>query len=251
MPIISDLIDTLSENPDTVRLAKIIKLLTIGNGEHFNGKTNVDVNNKFVVIGLQHNSEEMLPLAIFAAFDFCLSKILEDRRQRKFLMIDESWKIIMEPSGYGCRQIVSNSRLLRAAECAMFVATQNMSSIVSFDDGKNAREILNNCPTKILMNLTENEAFAVQDLLDLTPAEVDQIRRFSQGQALLLAGETRLTMSVVLSETEKLLIYTDRGTLDRAIRLKEMEVEKKREAENAEGEGTLDTLIDWDYDDRM
>ncbi|MBQ5444521.1 MAG: hypothetical protein IIU29_04985, partial [Erysipelotrichaceae bacterium] len=97
MPIISDLVNELEAKPDTVRLAKTIKLLTKGNGEHFDGQTNVDINNNFVVVGLQHNSEDMLGLSIFMAMDFITSKCMENRIRNKYFIIDEAWKLLMNP----------------------------------------------------------------------------------------------------------------------------------------------------------
>lgn len=227
MPIISDLVKTLERKGSSPRLAKTIRLLTRGNGAMFNGQTNIAVNNRFCVFGLEHVSEDMLPLATFLALDFIESKITEDRTSNKYLLIDECWKIIMEKSGYGCKKLLSMSRLLRAYGCAMVLATQNLSSVLSFDGGRSAKEVINNCPTKILLKLSENEAFSVQEVLDLTDEERENIRKFNTGDALLIAGETHMNIHVTPSEKEKLYIFTDKESIERFEK-------EKREREEAE-----------------
>ena len=243
MPIISDLIEELNRRPDTTRIAKTLGLLTKGNGEHFNGQTNVDINNSFVVIGLQHNSEDMLGLSIFMAMDFCQSKIMEDRTRNKFFIIDESWKLLMNP--IAASRLMASSKLLRAYSAALVLGTQSLSDVLAYEGGKYGLAVLNSCATKILMTMKEKDAQIVQDMIDLSESEVSNVTKFKAGQGLLLAGEVRMYLRMMPSETEKLLTFTDKETLERYIGLKKQKEDEKRRMEIYKNAEELDNLFDY------
>ncbi len=242
MPVISDLVKELELKEDTIRLAKTIKLLTKGNGEHFNGHTNVDINNDFVVIGLQHNSEDMLGLSIFMAMDFCQSKIMEDRTKNKFFIIDEAWKMLLNP--VAANRLMASSKLLRAYSAAQVVATQNLSDVLAFEGGKYGLAVLNNCATKIFMTMKEKDAEIVQDMIDLTNEETEAVTKFKAGQGLLLAGETRMYLTMTPSDTEKLLTFTDNETLEKYLGIKKQKEEEQRLHELYANSEDLDYLFD-------
>ena len=244
MPIISDLIVELEAKPDTVRLAKTIKLLTKGNGAHFNGQTNVDINNEFVVIGLQHNSQDMLGLSIFMAMDFYQSKIMEDRTKNKFFVIDECWKLMQ--NSVSASRVMKLIRTLRAYSTSVILGSQSIEELLTFDDGKYGAAVLNNCATKILMSMKEQSASMVQEIVDLSDKETGRLSRQHPGEALLLAGETRLFMRIMPSETEKLLTFTDRETLMRYAQYKRAQEEKERSKKMSETARDLDDLFDED-----
>ena len=244
MPVISDLIEELSHRPDTTRIAKTLGLLTKGNGEHFNGQTNVDINNSFVVIGLQHNSEDMLGLSIFMAMDFCQSKIMEDRTRNKFFIIDESWKMLLNP--ISANRMMAMSKLLRAYSCSMIIATQQLTDVLAFEDGKYGTAVLNNCATKILMAMKKNDAENVQDIVDLTNQETDSVQKFKAGQGLLLAGETRMYLMMTPSETEKLLTFTDKDTLERYVSIRKKQQEEDKLKELYKDAVDLDDMFEYD-----
>ena len=243
MPVISDLIEELSHRPDTTRIAKTLGLLTKGNGEHFNGQTNVDINNSFVVIGLQHNSEDMLGLSIFMAMDFCQSKIMEDRTRNKFFIIDESWKLLMNP--IAANRLMASSKLLRAYSAALVIGSQSLSDVLAYEDGKYGLTVLNSCATKIFMTLKEKDAQVVQDMIDLSDSEVSNVTKFKAGQGLLLAGDTRVYLTMTPSETEKLLTFTDKETLEKYVAIKKKKEEEERLMELYENAEELDVLFDY------
>lgn len=211
MPILEDLVSELLKKPETLRLGRITKLLTTGAGSYFNGKTNVNVDNEFFVIGLEHNTKDMLSLAIYMAMDYCWSKIKEDRTQNKLLFIDEWWKLAFHP--IAADKSLEISKIARAYSCSMILATQQMSDILAVENGKYGNAVLNNCATKILMSMKEKDVYSVKEMVGLTGAECSRILKFKAGQGLLLAGDNRMTLQFHPSETEKLLTFTDRETL--------------------------------------
>ena len=242
MPVISDLVKQLETKQDTIRLAKSIKLLTKGNGEHFNGQTNVNISNEFVVIGLQHNSEDMLSLSIFMAMDFCQSKIMEDRTKNKFFIIDECWKLMQ--NSFAAAGVMKSIRTLRAYSTSVVLGSQSIEELLTFDEGKYGATVLNNCATKILMSMKEQSAMMVQDIIDLSDEETESITKLKAGQGLLLAGETRSFISMTPSEAEKMLTFTDSETLEKYLEIKRRNQEEQRLKELYEEDSDLDYLFE-------
>lgn len=243
MPVISDLVSELESKPDTVRLAKTIKLLTKGNGEHFDGQTNVDINNDFVVFGLQHNSEDMLGLSIFMTMDFITSKCMEDRTKNKFFIIDEAWKMLMNP--IAANRLMASSRLLRAFSCAQIIATQNLTDVIAFENGKYGLAVLNNCATKLFLQMKAKDASIVKEMIDLSDEEESNVTKFKQaGQGLLLAGNTRKYIQMTPSDTEKLLTFTDRETLNLYEGMRKEQEYREQLEQLMEGAEDLSDLFD-------
>lgn len=210
MPILSDLIREL-EQIGALRIARIAKALTVGAGQHFNGRTNIDVENDFFVIGLENNTEDFLGLSIYAAMEYCWTKIKEDRTRNKLLIIDEWWKMAFDP--IAANKSLEISKLARAYGCSMVIATQQMSDILAVENGKYGNAVLNNCAAKILMGMKKKDIDSVRDMVGLTDAECRRIERFKAGQGLFIAGENRMPLQFNPSETEKLLTFTDHDTL--------------------------------------
>ena len=203
----------------------------MGSGSHFNGETNVDIDNNFFVIGLEHNTKDLLGLSIYMAMDYVWTKVKEDRTQNKFLIIDEWWKMAFNQ--IAADKSLEISKIARAYGCSMVIATQQMSDILAIENGKYGNAVLNNCATKILMSMKEKDIMSVSEMVGLTKEERKAISRFKAGEGLLIAGDSRMTLRFTPSETEKLLTFTDKATLDKVARLeqqkkKDMEIEEEK-----------------------
>ena len=229
MPVLSDLANVLAENKETVALSRIVKFLTQGAGAHFDGQTNIDINNEFIIIGLENNSKTMLDLSMYSAMEFIWEKVKQDRTQNKMFIIDEWWK--MARNRIAMEKSIAYSKLARALGCSMIFATQQMDDIFGEGSNEGGKAVLNNCDTKIVLGMTEDDVKAVKDLIDLTSDEMRSIKQFSPGQALFLAGTNRMSIQFTPSETEKLLMFTDQETINRYDQIKR---EKERQARSEE-----------------
>lgn len=211
MPIISDLVNVLKENPRSERLATIIGTLTTGSAGSFNGQTNVDLNNDFTVIGLEHLKGKMLPLGIYMAMDFCWSKIKEDRTKKKMLFIDEWWKLAFNP--IAAEYSLEIAKTIRAYGGGMVIATQQMEDVMAVNDGQYGKAVLNNCKTKILLHMEKQDAYDVQNLIGINDSEVKKIIAAQRGEALFVSNENNVRIKFVASDMEHQLITTDRSEL--------------------------------------
>lgn len=228
MPILGDLYEVLLEKPETKRMANILNRMVHGSASSFNQQTNVDLNNKYVVIDISELSGDLLTVGMFVGLDFMWDKAKEDRTQRKQIFIDEVWQIIGASSNPLAADYVFQAvKIIRGYGGGVLVATQDINDFFSLENGKYGKGILNNCRIKIILNLEDEEAQRVQDVLKLTDTEIGNITRFERGSALISTNSNNVTVAIKCSELEKELITTDREELRHIVerRLREQEGE--------------------------
>ena len=69
-------------------------------------------------------------------------------------------------------------KIIRGYAGAAICATQDLNDFFALDDGKYGKGIINNSKTKIVLNLEDEEAQRVQDILHLSEAETMAITHF-------------------------------------------------------------------------
>lgn len=218
MPILGDLYDVLLEKTETKRIANILNRMVHGSAASFNQQTNVNLDNKYVVIDISELSGDLLTVGMFVGFDYMWDKAKEDRTQRKQIFVDEVWQIIGASSNpLAADYIFEAVKIIRGYGGGVLVATQDINDFFSLENGKYGRGILNNCKIKIVLNLEDEEAQRVQDVLKLTDTEIGNITRFERGSALISTNSNNVTVAVRCSEKEKELITTDREELSQIV----------------------------------
>ena len=141
------------------------------------------------------------------------------------------------------------ARLSRGLGCSTVISTQQMNDVMAYEDGKYGKAVINNCATKIIMGLEDEELKSVRKIIDLSSAEVSQIKSFPAGSALMIAGTTRMAMRFTPTDTEKMLVFNDDKTLAEYRRRREAEVLKRKKAEAARNAKSVDEIFVSPFDD--
>ncbi len=230
MPILGDLHKLLEANPLTQRLAIIVSRFVTGSAQSFNQQTNVNLDNKYVVIDISELKGKLLPVGMFIGLDYIWDQVKSDRTKRKAIYIDEIWQLIGASSnrqaGEFCQEIF---KIARGYGAAAIAASQDLSDFFSLEDGKYGRAIINNSKTKIILNLESDEAEYVRETLKLTRTEIRSITQFERGEALISSNNNKVPVLVRASKVEQQLITTDRAEL--AAILKERQQTQKTQTE--------------------
>ena len=193
MPILGDLHKHLLENPMTTRIAAIVSRFVTGSAQSFNRQTNVDLTNKYIVLDLSELKGKLLPVGMMIALDYVWDNIKADRTKKKAIMIDEIWQLIGASSNKLAAEFcLEIFKVIRGYGGAAIAATQDLSDFFSLDDGKYGRAIINNSKNKIILNLEQDEAQYVKDVLKLTRTEVRSITQFERGEALIHSNMNKL-----------------------------------------------------------
>ena len=211
MPILGDLYDVLIKKPETKRMANILNRLVHGSASSFNQRTNVDLDNKYVVIDISELSGDLL-LGMFVALDFVWAKAKEDRTKEKAIFIDEVWKLLSS-NEMAAMYVLEIFKVIRGYGGSAVCATQDLIDFFSLKDGKYGKGILGNSKTKIILNLESKEAERIRAELDLSEAECQAIQKFERGNGLISTNNNNLLVEFKASQLEKDLITTDRKDL--------------------------------------
>ena len=224
MPILGDLHKHLLENTMTTRIAAIVSRFVTGSAQSFNRQTNVDLTNKYIVLDLSELKGKLLPVGMMIALDYVWDNIKADRTKKKAIMIDEIWQLIGASSNKLAAEFcLEIFKVIRGYGGAAIAATQDLSDFFSLDDGKYGRAIINNSKNKIILNLEQDEAQYVKDVLKLTRTEVRSITQFERGEALIHSNNNKVPVVIKASAEEKEMITTDRAELEAILRKRQKE----------------------------
>ena len=214
MPILGDAYEILFEKPETRRLANILNRLVHGSASSFNQQTNVNLDNKYIVLDISELTGDLLPVGMFVVLDYVWSKVKEDRTMEKAVFLDEVWQLIgASANEMAAEYVLEIFKIIRGYGGSAVCATQDLSDFMALKDGKYGRGIINATKTKIVLNLENDEAKKVQELLHLSEAERMEITHFERGKGMISTNNNNLTLEFKASQLEKDLITTDRKDL--------------------------------------
>lgn len=223
MPVLGDVYAVLSENSETKRMANILNRLVHGSASTFNQQTNVQLDNKYIVLDISELTGDLLTVGMFLALDYVWDKAKEDRTVEKAIFIDEVWQLIGASSNRLAAEFVLEIfKIIRGYGGAAICATQDINDFLALEDGKYGKGILNNSKTKIVLNLEDEEAQRVQSILNLSDTEVMNITHFARGNGLILTNNNNVTVEFKASQLETEMITTDRQQLQELVRKKEV-----------------------------
>lgn len=233
MPVPGDAYNILKKNPDTRRMANILNRLVHGSASTFNQQTNVNLDNKYTVLDISELTGDLLTVGMFVALDFVWDKAKEDRTAEKAIFLDETWQLIGASSNRLAAEFVLEIfKIIRGYGGSAICATQDLNDFFALDDGKYGKGIINNSKTKVILNLEDEEAQRVQEILHLSEAETMAITHFERGSALISTNNNNVTVEFKASQLEKELITTDRDELKKLIE-KQKRLNQETEAATA------------------
>lgn len=209
MPVIEDWYDVLMDNPETKHLAVVLTRYVSGSAAAMGGRTNVDTDNPYLVIDLTDLPDDLILPSVYAATGFATDVIVQNGDVGTALLSDELWKLLGANSNplaadYTMRMV----KLIRSQGGIAGVTSQGMADMMALDGGKYGKAILDSCRIKFIMQMEEQEARLVQNILNLTEEEVRLITRFRRGEGLLCIGHNHVPISVFVSPKEYEAITT-------------------------------------------
>ena len=217
MPILGDIHEALKAfGKRTERITTILSRYVTGSAASINTPTNVDLDNKFVVLDISSMTDDMKPIGMFIALDYVWDKTREDRTKKKAIIIDEVWQLIGQTaSERSAKFVVQVFKVIRAYGGCAIAATQDLEDFFGLADGFYGKNIINNSKIKFIMKLEKTAAEAVQSSAELTDAEVEELTRFDSGEGILVANTNHVIVQVKASSYEHDLITTRMSDLER------------------------------------
>lgn len=137
------------------------------------------------------------------------------------LIADELWSLVGAGSNpLAAAYVQEMVKTIRGLGGIAITSTQGMQDLFSLEGGKYGKGILDSSRIKFVMQMEEQEARLIQQILNLSEEEVRQITRFRRGEGLLCIGYNHVPVSFHVTKKEYDAITTsptDRQTRKKGV----------------------------------
>ena len=203
MPVLADWYDVLQSSADTKHLAVVLARYVTGSASAMGSRNEIDLDNKYIVIDTSGMPDDLLLPGIFWATDIANDLISGAGGQLSALISDELWSLVGANSNpLAAGYIQEMVKTIRGLGGIAITSTQGMQDLFSLDNGKYGKGILDSSRIKIVMQMEEQEARLIQNVLNLSEEEVRQITRFRRGEGLLCIGYNHVPIAFYATQKE-------------------------------------------------
>ncbi len=186
-PTLVDLANALDATgePEGHRLALALGQYTEGSSAGFAGRTNVSLDNRFVVFDVNGLEGEMKTFGMMVVLDQVWNRVIRNRslKRRTWLYADEFHRFFSNP--YASKTFLDIFKRARKWGLGVTGITQNIEELLINDD---ARLMLANADFLLLMNQNSTDADSLCDLLRLSAEQRAFFTGVQSGQGLLKSG---------------------------------------------------------------
>ena len=166
-------------------------------------RNDLDLDNKYIVIDISGTPDDLLLPTIFWATDVANDLITNAGGEHSALISDEIWSLVGANSNpLAAGYIQEMVKTIRGLGGIAITSTQGMQDLFSLDNGKYGKGILDSSRIKVIMQMEEQEARLIQNVLNLSEEEVRQITRFRRGEGLLCIGYNHVPIAFYATQKE-------------------------------------------------
>ena len=171
---------------------------------YFNGHTTIRRDSNYIVFNIKElmNQDTNIKNALFFnilkfAWSLCL-----DRSRDTILMVDEAHVLLGGKNVLGADFLAQVQRRSRKYNTGTIIITQQPSDFSDSDVIVQGKAIFDNASYYMIMQLRKQAVEDLSHLVDLNENEIENIKRYSQGQALFVCGSRRMQIDVVVTQEE-------------------------------------------------
>lgn len=211
MPILGDLYKLLAEDKATERLAAFLKPYVSGSKQIFNGQTNVDLDNNYIVADISELTDETVSLGMLLVLDIFWDKIKANIMAKKLIFIDEAWRLIGAGGNRRTAEFVLEIwKTIRGMGGGAVAASQDIEDFFNLENGQYGKNIVSNSRLKVLMQMEDNPARIVSGVFGLSEEETAKLTTFPRGHGLFYSGSNHVAINFMASPTERDFITMER-----------------------------------------
>ncbi len=187
------------------RLELKVRPLTFGGLEHyFDGHTTIAPKSNFIVFNIRElmNAEKNVKNALFFnilkhAWSLCL-----DSSINTVLMVDEAHTLLGNNNSLGADFLANVQRRARKYNSGTIIITQQPSDFAAPEVLMQGKAIFDNSSYYLVMGLRKQAVEDLSKLIDLNDNEMENIKRYNQGDALFVCGNKRMQISIIATDSE-------------------------------------------------
>jgi len=203
MPIIPDWYNVLLERAETKHLAVILTRYVTGSAAAMGRRNHISIDNKYIVLDTSGMPDDLILPGIYWAIDVANDIIMNAGGELSALIADELWSLVGAGSNpLAAAYVQEMVKTIRGLGGIAITSTQGMQDLFSLEGGKYGKGILDSSRIKFVMQMEEQEARLIQQILNLSEEEVRQITRFRRGEGLLCIGYNHVPVAFHVTKKE-------------------------------------------------
>ena len=203
MPIIPDWYNVLLERAETKHLAVVLTRYVTGSAAAMGRRNHISIDNKYIVLDTSGMPDDLILPGIYWAIDVANDIIMNAGGELSALIADELWSLVGAGSNpLAAAYVQEMVKTIRGLGGIAITSTQGMQDLFSLEGGKYGKGILDSSRIKFVMQMEEQEARLIQQILNLSEEEVRQITRFRRGEGLLCIGYNHVPVAFHVAKKE-------------------------------------------------
>lgn len=203
MPIIPDWYSVLLEKAETKHLAVVLTRYVTGSAAAMGRRNHISIDNKYIVLDTSGMPDDLILPGIYWAIDVANDIIMNAGGELSALIADELWSLVGAGSNpLAAAYVQEMVKTIRGLGGIAITSTQGMQDLFSLEGGKYGKGILDSSRIKFVMQMEEQEARLIQQILNLSEEEVWQITRFRRGEGLLCIGYNHVPVAFHVTKKE-------------------------------------------------
>ena len=203
MPIIPDWYNVLLDRAETKHLAVVLTRYVTGSAAAMGRRNHISIDNKYIVLDTSGMPDDLILPGIYWAIDVANDIIMNAGGELSALIADELWSLVGAGSNpLAAAYVQEMVKTIRGLGGIAITSTQGMQDLFSLEGGKYGKGILDSSRIKFVMQMEEQEARLIQQILNLSEEEVRQITRFRRGEGLLCIGYNHVPVAFHVTKKE-------------------------------------------------
>lgn len=216
-PILEDLYKEIENNKEQYsELKNFWEILYVdvygSNSRMFNGHTNVDLDNDFIVFNLKGLEEDTdsQAAAMYIALSFLWDEITKKSDQWTWFFVDEAHTMASPDNPRAMKFLYNVYKRIRKYNGGATVATQAVADYLSAIEGSRnyGQQIIGSSISQLILPLNDTDISDLKKnhILNLSEEEERIISKFRQGEGIYVVGNSRVHMKIDHTPAEMKLI---------------------------------------------
>lgn len=219
-PTLLDFYKILKMEPgrDARELAQALELYTTGSLNYFTHRTNVKINNRFVVFDISDMGKSLKTLGLLIVLDFIWQRILENHAKGKntWFYVDESHLLFRNiTSAEFMRDLYKRARKYGGINTSI---TQNIEDLMTNDI---ARTMISNSNFVVMLRQSTPDKMMLAELLNIPSSQLGFITESPKGHGLIYTGEKSIVPFVNIIRPGKMYTAMTTKLGEKAVKIKE------------------------------
>ena len=183
-----------------IKIRPIVKELKY----YFDDHTTIKPNSSFIVFNIKElmNADANIRNALFFNILKYAWGLTLDKSTNTVLSVDEAHVLLAGNNALGADFLAQIQRRARKYNTGTIISTQQPSDFSNPEVITQGKAIFDNTSYYLVMGLKKQAAEDLSKLIDLNENEVENIKRYGQGEALFVCGSRRMQINIVVTEKE-------------------------------------------------